>query len=207
MRDCRGALLVISSAQNLDRLVTVYRAAKQTGRTLVTDLYTASLVHAIGRATIPQPGFSNFKVYVPNRQRILVKRSEEFDRIDLIRECRVFPQWLAENRSNLVLLLSSSTIPELIRAGVMVDGTAVWSMWPGYLDEAGGQRLTSALRKAGIPLVVDHASGHASIADLQRLVGALRPASLVPIHTEAGDRYGDYFEHVELHADYEWWEA
>src|SRR5580704_3355901 len=57
IRDCHGALLVISSAQNLDRLVTVYRAAKRTGRTLVTDLYTASLVYAISRDTLPQPGF------------------------------------------------------------------------------------------------------------------------------------------------------
>lgn len=198
---------MISSAQNLDRLVTIYRAAKRTGRTLVTDLYTASLVHAIGRDTIPQPGFPNFKVYVPNRQRVLVKRSLEFNRMDLIKECRVFPEWLAQNAGDVVLLLPSSTVTELLRAGVLANGVAVWSLWPGYLEEASGQRLTRALRDSGVPLVVDHASGHASIADLKRLFDALQPAHLVPIHTEAGDRYIDYFEHVELHADGEWWEA
>jgi ribonuclease J len=186
-------------------LVTVYRAVKRTGRTLVTDLYSASLVHDLRRDTIPQPGFPNFKVYVPNRQRILLKRSKEFDRLDLIRHCRVFSEWLAEHASEVVLLLPSSTVPELLRAGVLADGVAVWSLWPGYLEDAGGQRLVSAFQEADIPLVLDHASGHAPVVDLQQLVGALRPARLVPIHTEAGDRYENYFEHVELHADGEWW--
>ena len=55
MRDTRGAVMIISSAQNIDRLVTVYRACRRSGRSLVTDLYTASLAHAIGRQTIPNP--------------------------------------------------------------------------------------------------------------------------------------------------------
>jgi len=57
MHDTEGAVMVISSAQNIDRLVTVYRACLKAGRTLVTDLYTASIVAAIGRESIPQPGF------------------------------------------------------------------------------------------------------------------------------------------------------
>ena len=81
MRETTGAVCVVSSAQNIDRLVTVYRACKRTGRTLVTDLYTATLAHAIGRPTIPQPGFPDYKVYIPNRQRVLVKQSGEFGRL------------------------------------------------------------------------------------------------------------------------------
>src|SRR5664280_1989021 len=104
MTNAAGAVTVISSAQNIDRLVTVYRACKRAGRTLVTDLYTASLVHAIGRGTIPQPGFSGYKVYVPNRQRVLVKTSREFDRMRLVRECRLYPEWLAEHAGEIALL-------------------------------------------------------------------------------------------------------
>jgi ribonuclease J len=49
MKDTPGAVCVISSAQNIDRLVSVYRACKRSGRTLVTDLYTASVVHETAR--------------------------------------------------------------------------------------------------------------------------------------------------------------
>jgi ribonuclease J len=207
MRECDGAVLVISSAQNIDRLVTVYRAAKQTDRTLVTDIYTASLAHAIGRDTIPQPGYSDYKVYVPNHQRVLIKRSREFDRIDFIRACRVFPEWLTEHAGETVLLLPSSAVPELLQAGVLTNGVVVWSLWPGYLQEPSGKRLQDALQAADVPFVIDHTSGHAPIADLQRLVTALQPSRLVPIHTEAGHRYEDYFENVEPHADGEWWDV
>jgi len=205
MRDTAGAVSVISSAQNIDRLVSVYRACKRTGRTLVTDLYTASVAHAIGRDTIPQPGFPGYKVYVPNHQRVLVKESGQFDRMHLIRPCRAFPEWLTEHAGNVTLLLPSSTVPELLRAGVLASGTVVWSLWPGYLREPSGQRMQQALKAAGVPFVRDHASGHAPVADLKRLAMALQPARLVPIHTAAADRYGALFKNVECHNDGEWW--
>ena len=84
MKGATGTACVVSSAQNIDRLVTVYRACKRAGRTLVTDLYTATVAHAIGRPSIPQPGFTDYKVYIPNRQRVLVKQSGEFDRLKFI---------------------------------------------------------------------------------------------------------------------------
>jgi ribonuclease J len=89
MKDTAGAVTVISSAQNIDRLVTVYRACKRAGRILVTDLYTATIVRAIGRTSLPQPGFPGYKVYVPNRQRVQVKTSGQFDRMYLAQGRRV----------------------------------------------------------------------------------------------------------------------
>jgi ribonuclease J len=205
MREATGAVCVVSSAQNIDRLVTVYRACKRTGRTLVTDLYTATLAHAIGRPTIPQPGFPDYKVYIPNRQRVLVKRSGEFERLEFIEGCRVFPEWLLANRHKVTLLMPSSTVPELLRTNVLDDGVVAWSLWPGYLNEPSGARLRRSLEAAGVPFVLDHASGHASVTDLQLLATALRPGKVVPIHTEAGDRFDEYFADVEAHGDGEWW--
>jgi ribonuclease J len=207
MSETTGATCVVSSAQNLDRLVTVYRASKRTGRILVTDLYTATLADAIGRPTIPQPGFTDYKVYIPNRQRVLVKESGEFDRLEFIRGCRVFPEWLRTNANKLTLLMPSSTVPELLRAQVLEEGVVIWSLWPGYLKEPSGARIRRNLEATGVPFVLDHASGHAPVADLQRLAAALRPGRVVPIHTEAGDRFDEYFADVEVHRDGEWWKV
>jgi ribonuclease J len=205
MRETSGAISVVSSAQNIDRLVTVYRASRRVGRTLVTDLYSASLVHAIGRRTIPQPGFPDYKVYVPQRQRVQVKNSGQFDRMGLVRGCRVFLEWLSDHRGEITLLLPTSAVSELLRAGVLAEGSVVWSMWPGYLKESSGKRVVRALDSARVPLDVDHASGHASVADLKRLAEALDPRQVVPIHTEGADQFEGLFKGVVRRDDGEWW--
>ena len=50
----KGLHFVWTSSQNIDRLVTIFRAAKRTGRVLLIDLYTAVVLEATGRDTIPQ---------------------------------------------------------------------------------------------------------------------------------------------------------
>ncbi len=202
-----GAVVVCGSAQNLDRLVTVFRAARRSGRHLVVDLYGAT-VAAATRPTIPQPGFDDLRVYVPRRQRVLVKRSGEFWRTAQIKQYRVFPEELASDPSRFVFHVPSSTTRELIDAKILDRrGTAVWSLWDGYLKEASGQALRQLLDLHGIPLVHAHTSGHASVADLRRLVAAFAPARVVPVHSEAADRFAELFPRVERRSDGEWWEV
>jgi ribonuclease J len=86
-------------------------------------------------------------------------------------------------------------------------GAVVWSLWPGYLDQPSGRRLTELLQEADVPLVHHHTSGHAHIEDLERLVEAFSPARVVPIHSEATERFSDHFPRVERHDDLEWWEV
>ena len=51
-RKTAGLALVAASAQNIDRMVSLYRACKRTGRTLVIDLYTAEILRATGNPNI-----------------------------------------------------------------------------------------------------------------------------------------------------------
>jgi ribonuclease J len=46
--DTPGRVFVAWSAQNIDRTVILYRAAKKAGRTLVVDLYTAEVLELLG---------------------------------------------------------------------------------------------------------------------------------------------------------------
>ena len=100
-----------------------------------------------------------------------------------------------------------SMAAELDRAGCLTGADAVWSMWPGYLKEAKEKVLLSFLEERSIPLSIEHTSGHASIPDLQRLVTALAPKRVVPIHSFAPDQFVDLFSGVEQHPDGEWWEV
>ena len=56
-RRTRGLHFVWTSSQNIDRIVTVFRAAKRTGRILLIDLYQAVVLEATGRSAIPQSGW------------------------------------------------------------------------------------------------------------------------------------------------------
>jgi ribonuclease J len=202
-----GLVAILSSAQNLDRLVTVYRATLRSDRTLVTDLYTATVARATGRPSIPQPGFDRLEVYVPQRQRQRIVQTKEFQRVSEIADIRRFPEHLATQRGKLAYFGTSSTAVELIEAGALRDGAVVWSLWDGYLDQPGGRRLRELLANADVPLLHHHTSGHADIEDLVRLVDAFAPARVVPIHSEATHRFAEHFPRVERHADGEWWEV
>jgi ribonuclease J len=198
---------VFGSAQNLDRVVTVYRAARRAGRQLVVDLY-GTTVAAATRATIPQAGFPGLRVYVPNRQRMKVKESEEFWRTHHIRPVRVFPEELAEHPERFLLHVPSSTAREIVSGGILDSrGIVTWSLWDGYLRDRSGLALTTLLEQHGIKLVHVHTSGHASVPDLRRLVAAVDPKRVVPIHSEAADRFADLFPRVEPHSDGNWWEV
>ena len=206
-RGTEGAALALFSPQNIDRLVTVFRAARRAGRELVLDLYAASVATATGRSTIPQPGFDGVKVYVPQRQRVLVKESREFDRAERIRPWRIYEEDLAGHPARYVIVFRHSLGRELLSAGVLRGAAAVWMMWPGYLERARGGALKEWLAENGIGMTVLHASGHARPADLERVADAIDARRVVPIHTSAPELYDEHFRHVERHPDGEWWEV
>jgi ribonuclease J len=204
-RDAPGLVLVYASAQNIDRLVTVYRACLRADRVLVVDLYGATIARASGRETIPQPGFPSLRVYVPQRQRVLVKKSAEFHRVDELGRARIFQNEMRGRAGELVALLPASATAELARVRCLTDARAIWSLWPGYLDQPSGQRLVALLARHDVPLDRLHASGHASVAQLGRLVEALAPDRVVPIHTSAPELFASTLPRVERQDDGEWW--
>lgn len=200
-----GIVLANYSGQNVDRLVTIYRAAKRTGRTLVMDLYTATIATATKRETIPQATWENVLVYVPQVQRIRVKRAREFERVAAIRDHRIYPEDLSSRASELVLTFRASMSHEVERARCLKGASALWSLWPGYLDSQSGRDLQHWFEEQSIPLTIAHASGHATTEDLQRLAAALDADQIVPIHTWAPERFAEHFDRVRLRGDGQWW--
>lgn len=204
-----GLVVVLASAQNIDRLVTVYRAALRSDRDLVVDLYTADVAAATGRHSIPSVGdaWPRVHVYAPLRQRVRVKESGEFERVQRVRDRRLYAEQLREGAGQLVLFGAyQGEVPRMIRDGLLTGGAVIWSMWDGYLDQPSGQRLQTVLQSANVPLIQHHTSGHATPADLVRLVQAMKPEVVVPIHTEAPDAYATTVgEIVQPHADGAWW--
>jgi ribonuclease J len=204
-RSTQGLVLAYYSGQNIDRLVSVYKAARRAGRVLILDLYGAAIAAATGRATIPQADWTTVRVFVPAAQRRAIIETAAFDEIEGIRNSRIFPEELRALAPRAVLTTRGSMTQEIERANCLDGATAVWSMWPGYLEQPGGARVKAWLEQRGIPLRVAHASGHAAVSDLQALAAAISADKVVPIHTEGADRYAHLFERVSVHEDGAWW--
>jgi ribonuclease J len=202
-----GLVLACYSPQNIDRLVTMFKAAKQSRRKLVLDLYAATMTRATGNARIPQADWDDVLVYVPLSQRIQVKRSGEFERTAAVRRHRVLPDQLADQASSLVMTFRASMARDLEQAGCLDNAHCVWSLWPGYLGNPTGERMRQWLVDRQIPLTVLHSSGHASVEDLQRLAAAIDADRVMPIHSGAPHLYESLFPNVDIRADGEWWDV
>jgi ribonuclease J len=207
-RATEGMILALYSPQNVDRYVSMYKAALQSDRDLVVDLYTAAVAAATGlHERIPQADWERVKVFVPMSQRIKVKRAKAFERVNALRGSRLFPEELAERRERLVMTFRGSMAGDLERADCLTGASAVWSMWPGYLEDASSDGLKAFLKRREIPLSIVHASGHATVEDLKRLATSVNPERLVPIHTAVPERFDELFPRVDHRPDGEWWEV
>jgi len=84
----------------------------------------------------------------------------------------------------------------------------IHSLWPGYLSR-GNDDFRAWCADNGIDFVIRHCSGHADSTTLRRLADALAPRRIVPIHTEAADRFpGTFASHViDAHRNGEWWDV
>ena len=200
-----GLVLTYVSAQNIDRVVTVFRAAKRSGRRLVIDLYTAAILEATGSSTIPQSDWLQVALYIPQRQRIQIKVNARFELLDRHKANRIYAEELAAKASESVLLFRPPHRKDLESADALKGARFFYSMWEGYLKEDSGIRLKAWLDENHIPFMQAHTSGHAGPADLKRFAEALDPKVLVPIHSFKPESYGELFSRVEAHGDGDWW--
>ncbi len=135
--------LVVTSSQNIDRLVTIYRASLRCGRTLVMDVYSADVARATGNPHIPRPGpeWERVRAYLPRWQALRIKQRGEFDRLRDINPYRLYPEQLATDPGRFVLLFHESEGKRLADAGEFGGASCSWSLWSGYLRDRSGQRL------------------------------------------------------------------
>jgi ribonuclease J len=205
-----GIALVACSAQNIDRVVTLYRAAKRTGRTLIVDAYAAEVLKATGQNSIPKPvaGWSNLAVFIPKSQRVQLVKNNIAALVDSYRGFRLWPEQLAEQAPRSVMLFRGWMMRDLDQAKALTGASVFWSQWDGYLSEgSAGAALKADCERRGITFESIHTSGHASPGDLKRLASAVAPKRLIPIHTFEREKFPSLFENVSIHNDGEWIEV
>ena len=206
-QETTGMPLVWCSGQNIDRLVTVFRACKRAGRTLIVDMYTAHILRATGNPRIPQADWDGVRVFLPASQRRRILRRRAFDVSQLYRQHRIYPDALARAAGRSVMLFRPNMMADVDEAHCLDEARVVYSMWPGYLERQEMQPFLTWLDRKGMSLEVVHTSGHAGVGDLQRLRTAFGRAVVVPIHSEQGERFEDLFGNAQRCRDGHWLEG
>ena len=196
--------VIFCSAQNLDRLVTIYRAVKRTRKLMVIDPYTAYTLDQLKclSSHLPQWDWPEIRV-VPWRyqqQRLVDAGLEDFVE-------KTKPKWIgweqmkARKQEVVLLLRANRKVVDLERElqDEVRHVQVVWSMWDGYW--AHDQFVRPLCEKYGIKRISLHTSGHAALPDLQRFARELQPRIVVPIHTEHAERFINLFPDVRLLSD------
>jgi len=200
IRENPGIALFSGSSQNIDRMVTLFRATKRAGRRLIIDFYTAEILLRLKKfAKLPQASWPQIRVCYPQ---LLARRFEEagLDEI-LVRHRENGIKWsrIKEVEDRVVMLVRPGFLYDLKRF-IDLDG-AVWiySMWRGYFEQSKPLRnLKRYLEDKGVGFEYLHTSGHAKLADMTRLVKALDPEIVIPIHSFHPEKYKDHFPKVRL---------
>lgn len=191
-RQQRNLSIIFASPQNIDRIVSIFRAAKRANKTLIIDPYTAFVLDRLSFLSKSLPQFSWDGIRV-NCWRDQIQKLRNHGRDDFADQClekRIAIGRLGSHAADCVHLGRSSMMDLVVRKLQSKDGVPIiWSYWEGYLDKPDSKKIHDLAKSVGSTIDFIHTSGHASAEDLGRLVQAVRPRMLVPIHTEHPKRY------------------
>jgi ribonuclease J len=196
--------VVFCSSLNLDRLVTIYRAVKRTGKMMVIDLYTAYALqeHLCVSQHFPQWSWDQVWVVGWRYQQNLLRAAGKEAFLDEVKPKLTGWKGMKMRKADVVLLMRTNDRVLALERNLgaeIRDIKIIWSMWEGYWKD--DRYVRPLCERHGIQPEFLHTSGHASWDDLKRLVKGIGPDRIIPVHTEHADRYAAEFANVELPRD------
>lgn len=188
-RESTGKLLAVAaSGQNIDRLVSCFRAAKRSGRLLVIDPYQAYVLMKLSPLSknIPQFTWDGVRVCFAPHQ---VERMKDAGLMELVYEMsskgKVTTDELAQQPGRYLMCTRSGFgMTKVFDKVGAANVELVWSMWSGYWH-----RDKCAMRewadRSGVTVRFIHSGGHAWPRDLARLVESIDAGQVVWVHTDS----------------------
>lgn len=151
-RQTKGMPLVWCSGQNIDRIVTIFKACLQANRQFIVDMYAAEILRATGNQRLPQAGWNAIRVFLPASQKWRIKNEKAFDVAKPYYPYRIYPDKLAELASRSAMLFRPSMVRDVEEAGCLNDGCVVCSVWPGYISTEGNRQFLEWVQRKGLLL-------------------------------------------------------
>ena len=181
MKGTENPVFVLQSGSNIDRLVSIYRASKRSGRITYMDNYISLIAQSAG-GKIPRPDiFGDVIAFTPRR--LYGKRNEMFMQIKNKRGIN----GIANGTKRFTMLVRPSMaeyLKKLISQAHMCGATLIYSMWKGYKETEYVAHFLNEMQSLGVNVVDLHTSGHASEEDIELLKNLVHARQTVCVHTE-----------------------
>ena len=169
-----GPVFVLQSSANIDRTVTMYRAARKNHRVFLQELYMAQISACAGK-NIPNPGFNDVFTFITTPARY-----EELEK---------FRHRVGKNRiagMNFVMCVRISMLPYIKRLSETMSfkgGILVYSIWDGYRRDEKMKEFLSECTSLGLKIKSLHTGGHADAATIRTLMSKVNAKRVIPVHT------------------------
>ena len=190
--------LINTSGQNIDRLVSIFKACQKARKTLVIDVYIAKLLKTLSKYAkfpYPSPSFAKIKVFFSE---FTCSRLVKYSHDDILNEFEYFKvneEEINDDPANYVMIVRPSMLVDIERIKNIANGNFIYSMWEGYKDKPDTIKLIDYLKKKGFSMFDIHTSGHADSESLLKFANAINPKNIIPIHTFSKDKYRSFFSH------------
>lgn len=188
--------LIYSSGQNIDRIISVYKACLATGKTLIIDFYIANVLKIIsvyGDVPHPDKNNPNIKVIFPYRLSRKMVKEEHGQLLYDFKSYKITKPEIDANPGKYVLFVRPSMKLDLVYLKNINGGNLIYSLWKGYLKKKDTKDFVDYLRNREFDIHEIHTSGHADVDTLKAMVGAIKPKLLIPIHTFEPNKYKSTF--------------
>ncbi|MFH1996690.1 MAG: MBL fold metallo-hydrolase [Candidatus Omnitrophota bacterium] len=188
-------------SQNIDLIVSAYKACLKTGRIFVIDIYTAYILDKLRKVSenIPQFNWNNVRVKFQKDQADTLAKKVSTQTLYYY-NTRKIDAFELEKKKDRVLLFAgdNSVFPSLVKSlGDVKGARIIYSMWKGYLTDT----FKEYCKDKGLEIEQVHTSGHATVEDLRSFAEALDPKTLIPIHTFGAEQYEKIFKNVTMIQD------
>jgi ribonuclease J len=187
---------VFTSSQNLDRLVSIFKATRRSGKTMVIDLYTAFILDKLNALSdkVPQFDWGGIKVLFTHYHAGKLA-GQDVNLLYKYQRSKIEFEDIVKNPTDKVILVKDNQYFRIIADKILkvTNACAVYSMWNGYLERSD---LRHFMESRNIELREIHTTGHAYSEDLTGLFKAVKPHHVIPIHTFFPERYGEIVDNV-----------
>lgn len=203
LKAANNITFLFASSQNIDRIVSAYKACLKTGRIFVIDIYTAYILDKLSSISkhLPQFDRDNVRVKFYNNQADILAGKVSKKLLYRYNTKKIKMPEINEKKNKILMLARYNSIfPRIIKSISNPAGAKIiFSMWKDYLKD----EFKEYCAKSGLIIEHVHSSGHANLKDLKSFAHALNPKMLVPIHTFYPDKYIELFSRVKILKDNE----
>ncbi len=188
LKQTPGLALAMFSPQNVDRLVSYYRATIRTGRTLVLDPYAAFILNLIkSECKVPDPfRAKHIRIFFAGSflHSMAGRRLQKL--IPRMKKVQVSRAEILATPGNFMMIFREWMYERIFETKLPPGSRLFYSYWPGYLDtQPRLKELRAGLEKSGCEFDLVHASGHIYYQDIMEFIERVDPLRIMPIHTTA----------------------